>query len=55
MNLILRIWLFRGKTKIEKFKLLNDYANFTSKYFKPLYLNYCNNLKKIKNEINNGK
>ena len=55
MNLILRIWLSRGKTKEDKYRLLNDYANFTSTYFRPLYMNYCRNLTEISKYIRESK
>lgn len=51
MDFILKIWLSRGKTRMEKYKLLNDYANWTSKYYRKLYLNYCRDLENIRNKI----
>lgn len=46
-----------GKIKIKnpqrmiEFKKLNDYVNWTSKWARPLYENYCNNLSDIIKKI----
>ena len=49
---ILKMYVLdKRKTKMEMFKRLNNYANFTSKYDISLYNNYCENLDKIKKEI----
>ena len=51
MNIILKIYLGKKTNKEEKFRRLNNYANFTSKYLRFLYNNYCKNLSKILKEI----
>jgi hypothetical protein len=54
MNLILKIWLWKGD-KDTKFKRLNDYANWTSKYCRFLYKDYCKNLPNIIKQIKGQK
>lgn len=48
------LWLGRNKTKMEKRKRLNDFANWSAKYNRKLYDNYCENLGRIIMEINRG-
>ena len=50
MNFILKLYLGNNNKK-EKFRRLNNYANFTSKYCRFLYNSYCKNLINILNEI----
>jgi hypothetical protein len=50
MNFILKLYLRKG-TKMELFTRLNNYANFTSKYCRFLYDDYCENLSQIIKEI----
>lgn len=50
MNFILKVYL-GNNSKQEKFSRLNKYANFTSKYCRILYNDYCKNLTEILNEI----
>jgi hypothetical protein len=52
MNLILKLWLgLRKSSKEVEFERLNNYANFTANCYRPLYHDYCRNLKKIIRQI----
>lgn len=48
MKILIKV---ENPNKLKEFKKLNDYANYTAKYCRPLYTRYCNNLSGIINRI----